>query len=139
MPPSLARRPTLLALAACLAVAALSFLVEPFALLPDPWAWVVWGRELVGFDLNTVSGPSWKPLPPLVSRSSRRWAARRRCCGSSSRAGALLALVMAWRVARLLAGTAAGWIAAVAVGLALLPRAGSTSRRWAARRASCAR
>jgi hypothetical protein len=112
----------LLAVAACLAVAALSFLLEPFALLPDPWAWVVWGRELEGFDLNTVSGPSWKPLPPLVlAVLSPTGAAAPVLWELIARAGALLALVMAWRVARRLAGPVAAWIAAAAVGLALLP------------------
>ena len=59
-------RPILWALAASLAVAGLSFLLEPFALLPDPWAWSVWGDELLRFDLDTTSGPSWKPLPVFV-------------------------------------------------------------------------
>ena len=33
----------------------------------DPWAWIIWGREITHLDLNTVSGPSWKPLPVLFT------------------------------------------------------------------------
>lgn len=29
----------------------------------DPWAWIVWGREILNGDLETATGPSWKPLP----------------------------------------------------------------------------
>lgn len=102
---ALARRPTLVALAACLALAGLSFLLEPFALLPDPWAWVVWGRELAAFDLDTTSGPSWKPLPPLViAVLSLAGGAAPVLWALVARAGGLLAFVMAWRVARRLAG-----------------------------------
>lgn len=42
-------------------------LAAPFAPLYDPWAWLIWGRELVGFDLDTSAGPSWKPLPALIA------------------------------------------------------------------------
>ena len=33
----------------------------------DAWAWLVWGRELTTFDLDTSSGPSWKPLAVLLT------------------------------------------------------------------------
>jgi hypothetical protein len=122
VPPSPARRPTLIALAACLAAAGISFLLEPFALLPDPWAWVVWGRELLRVDLDTTSGPSWKPLPVLiVAVLSLAQGAAPVLWVLVARAGALLAFVMAWRVARRLAGPAAGWVAAAALAVALLP------------------
>ena len=42
-------------------------LAAPFAPVYDPWAWLVWGRELAGFDLDTSAGPSWKPLPALIT------------------------------------------------------------------------
>ena len=117
-----ARRPTLVALAACLALAGLSFLLEPFALLPDPWAWVVWGRELAAFDLDTTSGPSWKPLPPLViAVLSLAGGAAPVLWALVARTGGLLAFVMAWRVARRLAGPPAGWVAAAVLAVALLP------------------
>ncbi len=46
-------------------LAGLSLLL-PFAPLYDPWAWLVWGREVVSLDLDTAAGPSWKPLPVLI-------------------------------------------------------------------------
>ncbi len=42
-------------------------LLAPFAPVYDPWAWLVWGREIAGLDLHTGAGPSWKPLPALVA------------------------------------------------------------------------
>ena len=48
------------------ALAALSLLL-PFALVYDPWAWLVWGREITGLELDTGSGPSWKPLPVIAT------------------------------------------------------------------------
>jgi MFS family permease len=48
-----------------LALAALS-LALPYFPVYDPWAWLVWGRELAHGGLETASGPSWKPLPVLV-------------------------------------------------------------------------
>ncbi|HEX6388229.1 MAG TPA: hypothetical protein VFZ89_02245, partial [Solirubrobacteraceae bacterium] len=51
---------------ACIGLAAASLLVadEP---VYDAWAWLVWGRELAHLELDTSSGPSWKPLPVLVA------------------------------------------------------------------------
>jgi len=56
----------LLAICACTALAAASLLIadEP---VYDAWAWLVWGRELADLDLDTTSGPSWKPLPVLIA------------------------------------------------------------------------
>ncbi|HSD77936.1 MAG TPA: hypothetical protein VLA98_11040, partial [Solirubrobacteraceae bacterium] len=51
---------------AVLLLTALSFLF-PSAPTYDPWAWIVWGREVVHLDLSTVDGPSWKPLPMLFT------------------------------------------------------------------------
>ncbi len=33
----------------------------------DPWAWIVWGREIVHLNLQTTGGPSWKPLPMIFT------------------------------------------------------------------------
>lgn len=33
----------------------------------DPWAWLIWGREIGDLDLDTVDGPAFKPLPVLVT------------------------------------------------------------------------
>ena len=46
------------------AVVAASFAI-PATLAYDPWAWLVWGREVGRLDLATTGGPSWKPLPVL--------------------------------------------------------------------------
>jgi hypothetical protein len=54
-----------LAVAAALALAAAS-LALPYHPVYDPWAWLVWGRELVHGGFETATGPSWKPLPVLV-------------------------------------------------------------------------
>jgi hypothetical protein len=48
------------------AVGALSLLI-PSTPSYDPWAWIVWGREIVHIDLQTTGGPSWKPLPMLFT------------------------------------------------------------------------
>jgi hypothetical protein len=117
------KHPILVALAVCLAVAGLSFLLEPFALLPDPWAWIVWGDELLRFDLDTTSGPSWKPLPVfIVAILSIAGGAAPVLWDLLARAGCLLAFFFAWRVARRLGGTVwAAWIAVAALAVCLLP------------------
>ncbi len=33
----------------------------------DPWAWLLWGRELAHGHLSTLEGPAFKPLPVLVT------------------------------------------------------------------------
>ena len=64
----------------CLALAALS-LLAPSSPTYDPWAWLIWGRQIVHLDLITTGGPSWKPLPVavhdavLAARRQRRAAA----------------------------------------------------------------
>jgi hypothetical protein len=60
---SLRPRPAL-AVAAALVLAAVS-LALPYHPVYDPWAWLVWGRELAHGTLETAGGPSWKPLPVL--------------------------------------------------------------------------
>jgi len=50
---------------AALVLAAASLLL-PFWPVYDPWAWLIWGRELVHGGFETAAGPSWKPLPVLV-------------------------------------------------------------------------
>ena len=32
----------------------------------DPWAWLLWGREIAGGGLSTAEGPAFKPLPVAV-------------------------------------------------------------------------
>ena len=96
------------ALAACVAVTLLSLLV-PTAPGYDALAWLVWGREIAGLELDTRAGPAWKPLPvafttafALVGEAAAPlWLA-------VARAGGLLAVVAAFRLAARLAGPL-GW------------------------------
>lgn len=54
-------RRLLYSLAACLVLATASLLIadEP---VYDAWAWLTWGRELTQLELDTTTGPAWKPL-----------------------------------------------------------------------------
>ncbi len=84
---------------ACLALAAASLLIagEP---VYDAWAWLVWGRELAGLELDTSSGPSWKPLPVLI-------AAPLALAGDAAPALWLLLVRAAWLLSLVLAGALA--------------------------------
>lgn len=102
--------------AGSLVLAALSLLL-PSAPTYDPWAWIIWGREITQWDLVTTNGPSWKPLPVLFTTpfalagddgAPALWLL-------IARAGGLLAFVMAYRLGARLAGPWAGAIAAVAL------------------------
>jgi hypothetical protein len=101
-----------------LGLTALTFLA-PSAPTYDPWAWIIWGREILHFDLSTVDGPSWKPLPVLLTTPFALF-------GSlapdlwlfAARAGAIAGVVMAFRVARRLGGVPAGAAAATAYAIA---------------------
>jgi hypothetical protein len=89
----------------CLAVSALTLLF-PSTPTYDPWAWILWGREIAHLNLVTEGGPSWKPLPIFFTVPFSLfgqdlapylwlWLAR---------AGGLLGCVMAYRMAFRLAG-----------------------------------
>jgi hypothetical protein len=114
-----AARPWKALVLACFALAALS-LLAPSNPTYDPWAWIIWGREIGELDLNTVSGPSWKPLPVLFTTvfaflgddpAPDLWLV-------VARAGGFLAIAMAYRLGARLGGWPAGLIAAVALLLA---------------------
>src|SRR5947209_1931332 len=98
----------------CLVIAALT-LLGPAAPTYDPYAWLIWGREILHGSLDTNFGPSWKPLPVALttvfaldpSAAPMLWLA-------VARAGGLLALVMTFRVTRRLGGGVAGGIVAAA-------------------------
>ena len=87
----------------------------------DPSGWVLWGRELAGHGtFSTLGYPSWKPLPALVdtafaliSPGAVPW-----LWLVVARAGGLMALVLAARVAYRLGGRGAA--VAAALGIALL-------------------
>jgi hypothetical protein len=113
--------PVLGVLIGCLVISAVSLLF-PSTPTYDPWAWILWGREIVHLDLVTEGGPSWKPLPVLfttpfslfgadVAPYLWLWIAR---------AGGLLALAMAFRLARRLTGRGVAGIVAGVFAFAFL-------------------
>src|SRR3954454_18526053 len=137
-----APRPWKALVLACLALAALS-LLGPAVPTYDPWAWIIWGREITHLDLNTVSGPPGKPLPILfttpfallgdaaapvlwllIARAggllaiAMAYRLGSRLRGGAPRAGGLLAIAMAYRLGSRLGGRAAGLIAGAALLLA---------------------
>ncbi len=108
----------------CLALAGLSLLL-PSEPSYDPFAWLVWGREIAHGQLDTTGGSSWKPLPVvftiLFAPFSRvddgipvaLWMV-------VARTGALLALALAFRLAsRLAGGGVTGAIGGAVAALAL--------------------
>lgn len=109
----------LLALA-CIGLAALS-LALPWDLSYDPWGWVAWGQELTDplLRFNTEAYPSWKPLPvAFTTLYSLFGAAAPALWLITARAGAFMALVLAYRLGARLGGVVAG--VAAAAGLALV-------------------
>jgi hypothetical protein len=82
-----------------LAIAGFSLLI-PSTPSYDPWAWLVWGREIVHLKLHTTGGPTWKPLPvifttlfaPFGNAAPDLWLV-------VARAGAVVAVVMVFKVA----------------------------------------
>jgi hypothetical protein len=75
---------------------------------------MVWGREVLHGSLNTATGPSWKPLPvALDTLFNLAGGAAPDLWMVTARAGALAALVFAWRLAARSGGVAAGALAAV--------------------------
>ena len=105
-------------LVACLIVGAAS-LVVPAAPGYDAWSWLIWGREVAALDLETAEGPAWKPLPVAVTSVLAVLAgdAAPELWLVLARAGAALAVVEAFRLARRLGGgsLAAGAVSAVGV------------------------
>lgn len=118
------RRPSGGICAACLGVAGLS-LLAPWAPTYDPWAWLVWGREVAGLELDTTAGPAWKPLPVLVTTllaplgGAAPW-----LWLLLARAGGLLAVVLVFRLAARLAGGSGRWFAGCVAVVGLLSATG---------------
>ena len=106
------------ALAGISFVAALLTLLVPAANGYDPWAWLVWGREIGQGTLDTTGGPSWKPLPvvgtvvlaPLGTAAPTVWLVVTRMIG-------FMGIAFTYRLAARYAGVAAG---VLAVGLLVL-------------------
>jgi hypothetical protein len=90
----------------CLVLAAISLLF-PSTPNYDPWAWVIWGREIVHLNLVTSGGPTWKPLAmifttlfaPLGSIAPDLWLI-------VARAGAIMAIGLMFTLAFRLTRTA---------------------------------
>ena len=88
-----------IAAAAALTLASLSLLL-PSTPSYDPWAWLIWGREIVHLNLHTTAGPSWKPLPVVFTTAFAPFgAAQPDLWLVVARAGALMAVAMVFRVA----------------------------------------
>jgi hypothetical protein len=135
---------------ACLALAAASLLL-PTALAYDPWAWLIWGREIGRGELHTVLGPSWKPLPLAVTVPGALLGDRvaPELWLLVARAGALGAVVVAARLGARVAGRGAGLAGALLLacapwlwydaalgnseGLLLLALLAAVDRWWAGR------
>ncbi len=89
----------------------------------DPWSWVVWGREVFDPHLSFFvgGGPSWKPLPVIFTAVFGLFGgAGPTLWVIAARAGGLLGLVAAYRLAARLAegrrwAVVAGLIAAAGV------------------------
>jgi hypothetical protein len=97
-----------LGIAAALALAAASLLL-PYFPVYDPWAWLIWGRELMHGGLETATGPSWKPLPVLIDAPlSLLGGAAPKAWLLIARTGWLCAPLLAGLLAARLAGEEAG-------------------------------
>ncbi|WP_205697345.1 hypothetical protein [Conexibacter sp. SYSU D00693] len=106
------RRPGVLLVVVALAIGALS-LLGPSAPTYDPWAWIVWGREVTHLDLMTTDGPSWKPLPVICTTVFSLFGdAAPSLWLVVARAGDVLAVVFGFRVAKRLGGGVPGGLAA---------------------------
>jgi hypothetical protein len=101
-----------------LALAAVSALVIAPAPSYDPWAWLLWGREIADGTLSTVEGPAFKPLTVAVTTLlSLLGSAAPVAWVIVARTGAVLAVLLAFRLGRGLAGVPAGVVAAAGVAL----------------------
>jgi hypothetical protein len=88
-----------LALVVIALVVAIVSLLIPSTPSYDPWAWIIWGREIVHLNLQTTGGPTWKPLPvifttlfaPFGQAEPDMWLV-------VARAGAFAAVVMVFRL-----------------------------------------
>ena len=85
----------------------------------DPMAWLLWGREISSGELHTTGGPSWKPLPVLITTVlAAAGEAAPTLWLVVARAGLLGSAVLAGVVAYRLAGMLAGCLAAAVLLLA---------------------
>ncbi len=105
--------------AACVALAVISWATLPTVPSYDPFSWLVWGREVVtpGLAFFVGGGPSWKPLPFAFTVVDGLFGgAAPALWVITARAGGLLGWVAAWRLASRLRPGPWGWVAgAIAV------------------------
>ncbi len=86
-------------MAVAVSIGALSLLI-PSTPSYDPWAWLVWGREIVHLNLQTTGGPSWKPLPVIFTTVFALFGkAAPDLWLVVARAGAVMAVVMVFKLA----------------------------------------
>jgi len=108
------------AVLAAAGLAGLSLLVVAPAPSYDPWAWLLWGREVAGGRLDTREGPAFKPGPVAVcALLAPLGGAARVVWVWLVRAAAVLAVWLAFRLGRRLAGGSVlgGVLAALGVAL----------------------
>ena len=85
--------------AGALGIAALS-LALPSTPSYDPWAWLVWGREILHGSLHTPGGPTWKPLPVVFTTVFALFgSAQPNLWLMIARAGAVMATLMTFKLA----------------------------------------
>jgi hypothetical protein len=107
---------TLLASAVIAALSLLAFHEATY----DPTAWLIWGRQIAHGTLDTVAGPTWKPLPVVITTPASVFgdSAAMSLWLLAARIGGLMSVVLAYRLAARFGGRVAGAIAAVALLLA---------------------
>ena len=109
-------RPEVRLAATLVAVAALSALLIAPAPSYDPWAWLLWGREIAHGTLSTAEGPAFKPLAVAVATLlAPLGGAAPETFVILGRLGMLVAVVLGFRLGREYAGLAGGLAAAVGV------------------------
>jgi hypothetical protein len=120
---------TLVAIVVCVVLGIVSALTLPSLPSYDPFAWVVWGRELAHHIIGphepfiTGGGPSWKPLPVVFTSAFGFFGAAPKLWVALARAAGLFGLFVAYQLgSRLaasprwrLAGPIAGVLAAFGV------------------------
>jgi len=66
----------------------------------DPWGWLLWGREILHLDLDTIGANSFKPLPVLFTFPFALFGkAQPDLWLAVARSGAIFALAMAFKLA----------------------------------------
>jgi hypothetical protein len=123
-----ARSPGVAVIGVCAGLSVLSLLI-PYGISSDLWAWLVWGREVGHLALDPTPGPSWKPLPVVLTTVLAPFgSAAPALLLAVLRAAWLLAIILAYRIGHRLAGPTAGGIAAA--GLLLVPDPSAPWLEW---------